>query len=144
SDRPSCARTARSIEARDTHTWVISARGGFRVADTTEPREGAPVVRSALEKITLSDMIEQRSGRIPRALYDLLLNPQSLLQSSNLGLKTGNARALGQKVILLPEFDLVRSCRTKNCYQSNFRRRHRITDVTCKSPVRTLGDFPDW
>ncbi|WP_221770398.1 hypothetical protein, partial [Pseudomonas aeruginosa] len=99
SDRPSCARTARSIEARDTHTWVISARGGFRVADTTEPREGAPVVRSALEKITLSDMIEQRSGRIPRALYDLLLNPQSLLQSSNLGLKTGNARALGQKVI---------------------------------------------
>ncbi|ELX9571230.1 hypothetical protein AB9A01_32020 [Pseudomonas aeruginosa] len=56
-------------------------------------------MRSALEKITLSDMIEQRSGRIPRALYDLLLNPQSLLQSSNLGLKTGNARTLGQKVI---------------------------------------------
>lgn len=40
SDRPSCARTARSIAARDTHTWVISARGGFRVADPTAPREG--------------------------------------------------------------------------------------------------------
>ncbi|HGK5992815.1 TPA: hypothetical protein ACJ3E0_006112 [Pseudomonas aeruginosa] len=77
-------------------------------------------MRSALEKITLSNMIEQRSGRIPRALYDLLLNPQSLFQSSNLGLKTGNARALGQKVIArMLNSTASRQNRRPICYQNS-------------------------
>ncbi|OKN81282.1 hypothetical protein AM469_006120 [Pseudomonas aeruginosa] len=40
SDRPMCASTACSMDGRDTHAWVIRARGGFGAAGTTKPAKG--------------------------------------------------------------------------------------------------------